>query len=208
MENDFYLEKTDYLENVDECRFVLNSNPSVQQYFKATNDFKVLCQVKEYYKLSSIKDAYNKLYDEIGIYQMRFLDYEGIYKVDVPFVEKTHNKTVFNYIENKNINMEEINKFIDVSSNIINIVDSYTVVKNGNKYIVSMMIFKGKNGGGHNVFLDTQNVIDELKKLYDLGYKFRMSDASYDMVDDVSSFVVQVFFENNGKPTKEHYKIS
>jgi hypothetical protein len=165
--------------------------------------------VKEYYQLGSIEDAYNKLHDENGVYQMRFLDYEGVYKVCLPFVEKIHNKTVFNYLENKNINMEEINKFIDVSSTTIKrAVHSYTLVKHGDKYILSMLIFKGKNGGGHNIFLDTQNVIDELRKLYDLGYNFRMSDASYDMVDDVSSFVVQVFFENDGKPTEEYYKIS
>lgn len=57
-------------------------------------------------------------------------------------------------------------------------------------YFVFNALYTGKNGSGNSALTDTRQVYYMARKALGLGIKFRISDASFDIVDDVSTFLI------------------
>ena len=192
-----------YLSSIDECVELLSMNPTVDDLNKATIEFSLLNRIKNCYNLGTIEKAYYKrLYDGYFM-EYELLDYDKIDKIDNSFEMRDGDKFVFNYLGD-GVDVSKMNKFIDDLHQIISernynreSVGCFALSPNyrGDKYLLTFALYEGLNGAGHNVLNDTKNVVSLGEELSKLGYDFRLSDALFDMADDVSAFVVQVFFD-------------
>lgn len=204
--------KKDFLNSAEECNELLCQNPTVSDVFMATSEFNDLYKFQIYFILNSIEDAYKKKYED-SLLLAQAMVYDKIYETKVPYEKNINGIKVYNYI-GSDVSREMV-ELIVLLEDIVEkrgkereSVGLYAMSKDyKGDLLLTFLLFEGLNGTGHNVFVDTKNMVSLCEELYKLGYSFRLSDASYDMADDVSTFAVQVFFDKEGKPKKGKYKM-
>ena len=98
--------------------------------------------------------------------------------------------------------IEKVNKVMKHCSGDFVVSDENDDVNDIHRRYVFTALYAGKNGNGNSATVDTRQVEYMAKKVLDMGIDIRISDASFDMCDDVSTWLVVLSFNLDDTPYK------
>ena len=98
--------------------------------------------------------------------------------------------------------IEKLNKALKLCSSEFVVSDEDDDVNDYHMRFVFTALYAGKNGTGNSAMTDTRQVEYMAKRAKSLGIDMRISDASFDMCDDVSTWLAVLAFDFDDKPHK------
>lgn len=99
--------------------------------------------------------------------------------------------------------IEKIKDNCSHSSGDFVVSDENDDVNDYHRRFVFNAFYAGKNGTGNSAITDTRQIYYMARKVLGMGIDIRISDASFDMCDDVSTWLVVFSFDFNDKPHKD-----
>lgn len=162
---------------------------------------------EELTKFNSIKEMTKRLAENPSVD-----DWFGLLESDVLKTVKTHKTengcTIYDLTDNgiskKLIKyIEKIKNNCSHSSGDFVVSDENDDVNNVHRRFVFNAFYTGKNGSGNSATTDTRQVYYMAQKVLGMGIDIRISDASFDMCDDVSTWLVVFDFDLDDTPHKK-----
>lgn len=98
--------------------------------------------------------------------------------------------------------IEKVNKAMKHCSGEFVVSDVNNDVNDYHRRFVFTALYAGKNGTGNSAITDTRQVEYMAKRAKSLGIDMRISDASFDMCDDVSTWLAVLSFNLDDTPYK------
>jgi hypothetical protein len=160
---------------------------------------------EEWSKFNSIAEITKRLSENPSVD-----DWFGLLNSDVVKSAKKHISegcTIYDLTE-KGISEKLIKSIKKVKKSIKRCSDEFVVsdvnddVNDYHRRFVFTVFHAGKNGNGNSAITDTRQIYYMAQKVLGMGIDIRISDASFDIADDVSTWLVVFSFNFNDKPYK------